>query len=126
MRSVRRSRRFVPRLQGSVGADQDLTCSVESREPRGSVDRVAQRREVHDIAFPDGADEGCAGMHSGADRDPRLCVVAGLLEEAPCSCDRVGRMVAAGEARNEECHAPSPTNLSTMPSHSSTASAATL
>jgi hypothetical protein len=65
----------------AAGADQDLTRPGEAREPRGRIDRVAKRREVSSIAFPDAAHERVTGVHPGADRNPRLWpVVAGLLE----------------------------------------------
>src|SRR5204863_10019214 len=92
------ARRFEAAGGGGFGADQDLTGARQAREARGDVDRVAEGGEVSDIALPHAAHERRAGVDTRADRNPS----ARLLEEAPCGCDRVGRMIATREAGDEE------------------------
>src|SRR5919106_1552951 len=72
--------RLEARGESRLHTDEDLTRVGEAREPRGRIRGVAQRREVSGIAFPDTADKGFTGVNPGPDRDPRLPVVAGLLE----------------------------------------------
>jgi hypothetical protein len=64
-------------------------------------------------------------VHRDADGDPRVRpVVAGPLEDLPRSRDRVLRVVGPCEARDEERDRAVADELSTIPSQSSTTSAA--